>query len=1348
MKNKNSFFKVDDLLMVGSMGILFVLFLRLYFSMQPEFTKIQKDYTTGRAINLYEGFNSDSLKKILINYYQDDKDIKLITDSLSAKLSEYKKLENLGAINKRSFQILAPIQVKSPIGGKDFQSRLEVSRQRMGFDSVLYQTEFKNPKVYPSVMGAETPLYIKGKVVVKDSEGELEGVLVQLRKHSNRIDDEVTADSHVYTRTDRNGEFRFNGLSKDSSYSVIPLKPGLEFGTRQGTTEKGLVKPLDFTFKAQPHKIRLIGSTVYSQLKEDKVLTVRTPKEFNQIYLTIIAIFFLLFAVLYAYWSFVRFNIDSLILPILMFLTGVSLLILFSVQDPLQETLFAYQTLWGVGVGLLFMATIAYLPVGRWYVSKWYFDILGNFKFRQLLKGNFEGLFSRNTYKLEGYTWLALAVILALLVLAFGDGPDGSGVKVNLDLKIFEFQPSELTKYLLLVFFAAFFAANEKNIRALSDARWRFYSNIGVLFGTLTLIIIYLLLGDMGPALVVCFTFLLFYSIARGNLAITLIVGCVYGILLVFLPSIVATLISLVLAVGLLLWKGLFKTTRLRWWIAIFAEAPMILMVIIAAFTFGDKLPFVGDRLAQRKEMWLNIWNNNVEGGGGDHLAHAYWTLASGSFSGQGLGKGFANTMPAAHTDMILPSIGEELGFLGLISIFILFAILIHRIILHARKAGQPFAFYLCTGIALSLGIQFFLIACGSIGLLPLTGISVPFLSYGKVSLIINLAALGVVIGISREKGEDIQQEYIQKYYDPVILSTMIGVFIGILILSAKLAHIQIIAKKDFVVKPSRVLNRNGLPIYSYNPRIEIFTKAIAAGTIYDRNNLILATSSLDKIKAKKDALLSAGISENNFEDLIRKKLNRYYPFEENTFFWTGDYNTKLLWSQAGGYFAESRHLSDLRGFDTKPSKSEVVTTRFKQDRFSKPVRRAVTMVSYDYSPLADMLVEGLSGSKLAALKTKNRDLNLSIDAALQIEIQRAIQNSTFNNKRVSVVVLDSKSGDVLASAIHPLPNLQKPDEMLLSEKERFNLKHLVTERDLGFTYPTAPGSTAKILTALAGLNKKGLAAAQIAYNDITKEEIIRSSNKESEPYGESVDMRKAIVKSSNVYFIRLANEEKLDDEMANLYLATGMNIDYMGGYSFNNWHNQASKTNILNHWREASFSVNRDFYEKRPKGKRERYDGEFSGLAWGQGKLTSSPASMARMASIIANDGILQPSRYVIKKNGISEKIQEGLNLVNDKNTTRLLTDFMIEQSNPIGGNPKISQSRVAGKTGTPQRTISKKERFDGWYVFFAPTPSGSSKTVVCIRIELGEYSSNAVKLADEKIVPILVEKGYLGTF
>jgi len=708
--------------------------------------------------------------------------------------------------------------------------------------------------------------------------------------------------------------------------------------------------------------------------------------------------------------------------------------------------------------------------------------------------------------------------------------------------------------------------------------------------------------------------------------------------------------------------------------------------------------------------------------------------------------------MPAAHTDMILPSIGEELGWLGLVSVFILFAILIHRSFLHARRSGQPFTFYLCAGIAIATGVQFILIAAGSIGLMPLTGVAVPFLSYGKISLIINIAAMGLVAGISAREGQPVERDYVQKKYDPVLATGIVFFLTGMVVLAVKLLFVQVIDRDQYLVKQARVVMRNGLPVYSHNPRIDKLMRVLAAGNIYDRNGLLLATSESGAILQNIDSLQQAGLSRNRLQALMQKRVRRFYPFGEQMFYWTGDYNTRLFWGQGNGYFAEARHLTALRGFGIAIQTEDSVRALYKPDRFTKPFWQNSQLVRYDYSNLVNGLKEGIdtAGAAIRKIRDKDRDIHLSVDAALQTELQDSLHNSVFHNKRIAVVVLDAASGDVLASALNPLPNLQSPELMELTDRERNRLSVSVTERDLGMTYATAPGSTIKILTAMAGLNKMGKAATEVRYNDIFRDEIFRDNKNEQEPFIPKVpfvDMHEAIVNSSNIFFIRLANEFNLEDQMAALYQSTGMRLNQRGGYDYNRSADIKKEMADLASWRQDVLNNDRRaFNNPNYAHTTKRYRSLFSGLAWGQSVLTATPVSVARMAGAIANKGMLMPSRYVLQEAGQHPAAIQAVQLANDTAYAWLLKQYMIDQSSRPG-KQKIRNTIVAGKTGTPERIVKGLKQSDGWYVFFAPLPGKDSYTVTCIRIETGQSSANAVLVANT-IATILKKRSYISSF
>ncbi len=141
--------------------------------------------------------------------------------------------------------------------------------------------------------------------------------------------------------------------------------------------------------------------------------------------------------------------------------------------------------------------------------------------------------------------------------------------------------------------------------------------------------------------------------------------------------------------------------------------------------------------------------------------------------------------------------------------------------------------------------------------------------------------------------------------------------------------------------------------------------------------------------------MLALGISKENLELFAYKRLDRYYPFGEQMFFWTGDANTGVFGGATNGYFAEYAHASELRGFPTPSSQFEVSASRFRQDRFLPLTTREMTVSKRDYSALAPMLLAGINSKEVEAFKRRNRDVQLTMDAALQTNIQQSLQTDT-----------------------------------------------------------------------------------------------------------------------------------------------------------------------------------------------------------------------------------------------------------------------------------------------------------------------------------------------------------------
>lgn len=139
--------------------------------------------------------------------------------------------------------------------------------------------------------------------------------------------------------------------------------------------------------------------------------------------------------------------------------------------------------------------------------------------------------------------------------------------------------------------------------------------------------------------------------------------------------------------------------------------------------------------------------------GSGYNVTQSVIAIGAGQFFGRGLGQGSQSQLhfiPEAQTDFIIAVIGEELGFFGLILILFLYGLIVYRLIRIASRARDDFAAYTVMGIACLFFLQLIINLGGATGILPVTGVTLPFLSYGGSSLIINLLLIGIAESIAR----------------------------------------------------------------------------------------------------------------------------------------------------------------------------------------------------------------------------------------------------------------------------------------------------------------------------------------------------------------------------------------------------------------------------------------------------------------------------------------------------------------------------------------------------------------------------------------------------------------------
>ena len=293
-------------------------------------------------------------------------------------------------------------------------------------------------------------------------------------------------------------------------------------------------------------------------------------------------------------------------------------------------------------------------------------------------------------HKLKKYTpWLIIGCMpLLLLVFLF---PDTNGAQRWIKIGPLSFQPSDLTKYAVVFFLALGLEVKGEGIKK---------------FGTG--IVPYLGVSGIFAGLI----------LAEKNLSIASVI-------------MIVTFIMLFASGG-----------RIKHLFGIVAPA----MVCAALF-----FTFSSDYRRDRMLNFTNPWKDPA--GNGYQLIQSFYALGAGGVTGLGLGQSRQKTlyMPEPHNDFIFSIIGEELGLIGCLVIIALFIIFIWRGISVAIKAKDTYGTLLAIGITSVIAVQALINIAVVTGSMPVTGVPLPFISYGGTSLVINLTAMGVLLNISRQ---------------------------------------------------------------------------------------------------------------------------------------------------------------------------------------------------------------------------------------------------------------------------------------------------------------------------------------------------------------------------------------------------------------------------------------------------------------------------------------------------------------------------------------------------------------------------------------------------------------------
>lgn len=194
----------------------------------------------------------------------------------------------------------------------------------------------------------------------------------------------------------------------------------------------------------------------------------------------------------------------------------------------------------------------------------------------------------------------------------------------------------------------------------------------------------------------------------------------------------------------MLLWGGMMVFVGIR-----FRHLVSLFLISIIVFLVSWQFLFQ----TYQKERFMTFLNPSSDPfGSGYNIAQSKIAIGSGGIFGEGLGNGVQTQLrflPEAHTDFILSSIGEEMGLFGIGIIFLLFTILISRFMQIAMRSGDNFAKLYCFGFSWVIAVHFFINSAMVFGLFPVTGLSLPFVSYGGSSLVSLFLGLGIIQSIN-----------------------------------------------------------------------------------------------------------------------------------------------------------------------------------------------------------------------------------------------------------------------------------------------------------------------------------------------------------------------------------------------------------------------------------------------------------------------------------------------------------------------------------------------------------------------------------------------------------------------
>ena len=351
-------------------------------------------------------------------------------------------------------------------------------------------------------------------------------------------------------------------------------------------------------------------------------------------------------------------------------------------------------TLLGIGLVTLFSSSYA---SSLYYLGNSYYYILRQLFFAVVGVAAMLAASLVNYRFLRNFSWLAYGVSLILMAACYLF-PAQQGAQRWIQLGPLSFQPSEIAKFAVILLFAHLMDRDKDKMGRMIEGTWRYI----VLYGAV-------------------------------------------AVILIFQPHLSGTLLIGFIALTMMLVGGTKFSNLLK------IGVPLLVLLLVVAFLLQDFILEQFAHVVTRLTYWLDPFSTTDPGS--YQTRQSLLAIGSGGLWGVGFGESRQKHMylPEVRNDFVFAIVCEELGFIGASLVIILFAMLVWRGYHIAMHARDRFGSLLVTGITTQIGLQAFLNIAVVTNLIPNTGISLPFFSYGGTALLIMLAEIGFVLAVSRQ---------------------------------------------------------------------------------------------------------------------------------------------------------------------------------------------------------------------------------------------------------------------------------------------------------------------------------------------------------------------------------------------------------------------------------------------------------------------------------------------------------------------------------------------------------------------------------------------------------------------